>query len=1517
MTDWTTVSGPHTSSNATTSYEDTGLTAGTRYHYRVAAVTAGIRTARGPIPIMPFPARSAYRRSTATAGTGQIDLSWNSITGAVHYHLIHWTTGMTDWESIGGNIGGISHTHDNLAPGTVHFYQVRAVNAADTRSNWSNQVSATVTQIGAPLEPSNLAAAFGNQNITFTWAAPTSDGGSAITRYEYRYIAASQTYLDNWTSVNLDLTVTVSGLDNGTEYKFQVRAVNAEGDGAEAEVMETPATVPLAPTLSALAGYRQITLSWTAPTNNGGSAVTGYKLELFSGGNWGTESSSLGATSTSYNDTGLSNNTLYNYRLIAVNKAGDSAPSTAVHATTLANQPNVPGAPETVTALEGSGMVTLNWTPPTFTGGAPITSYDYRYATKPTPPADPAWRSWTPTGADLTVAVPDLTAEVPNLTPGQAYVFQVRAVNSAGGGAGKDATNGTDGDNPTDDIMPSATAPTRGPILRASIGKTGTAPWNEIDQITLTWDQVADAYNGGATITDYELCYKKSTETDWTLWDDSQTGFSEPSATGTAWSALHGEAGATLDPGTTYQYRARALNGVATAGSDCSSDGPWSNMASASTDPIEPQVAPMLSTPPGATNTDLEDSNWEVDVSSITLNWTAPEMDGGAPITGYEIWVGTTSQTGLTGDDLAALPATITNLPATPTEYTHIGLQADRAYYYRVRARNRIGESPWSLEGAAQTTMSSRGTPAIVGALGTTCPTTTPPTTATADDGEQCISWDAPTQGNSPIIRYDLQFQNAGVYENTGDTEPEVGSWEGATVITVPPADGTVAHFHTGLVGGSRYYYRVRAVNATGEGSYSTPATQRDVPDREPEVPDLIASAAGTTQILLEWTAPADNGSVITHYDLQRWTETDAATGAGNWTEACETPGAECDLMDTAAIADGSAPPTLFLNMELDAGETYYYRVRALNSEGSGEWSTTTDTSKAGAKSATTMTNVPGRVVWGKPESALGEGDAVAGAVASLDDDGAGMITLTWTAPAAGGPTITGYEIRVWDGSQWDLEATPAADDESYEDMGLAHGTHYHYIIRASNSQGMGPWSETISARTANAVPGVPALTATPSGKTAIVLQWTAPADNGSPISDYDLERWDPSGNGGWSDDLGPGSDGDLLGTAASTLTLLTDTDGITAGNTYYYRIRATNGEGAGAWSTPDIPGVNGGDPTETNRGAVSASTSTGVPVAPRLTDPASGEVESGVPSPAVPWMLDDDSITLTWVTGDDGGSKITGYELQVWDSTHSRWAHEANLADTARSYEDTGLAPAKMYYYRIRAMNSDGAGAWSAYESASTTPRAPSIPTLTATAISTTEIRLSWTVADDGGAAVTDYDLQKWVNGAWQTTTDLLGTPASTVMLHTNSGHVDDGDTIVNSPGTTYYFRISAQNDGATDTRTSGFSGAVSATTHADVPDAPVLTAEAQGTDEITLSWTVPDHNGSPIVRYELQVWDTTNRRWSNLNNAIPASVTSVPHRSLASGTRYIYRVRAINGAQINSGQGPWSTMEYENTNE
>ena len=95
-----------------------------------------------------------------------------------------------------------------------------------------------MAQSSVPGAPSIDSMVEGNQSLTVSWSAPSSTGGSEITAYDLRRIETSATDKadDHWT-VEEDawssgtLGYTVSGLDNGTEYDVQVRAVNANGDG--------------------------------------------------------------------------------------------------------------------------------------------------------------------------------------------------------------------------------------------------------------------------------------------------------------------------------------------------------------------------------------------------------------------------------------------------------------------------------------------------------------------------------------------------------------------------------------------------------------------------------------------------------------------------------------------------------------------------------------------------------------------------------------------------------------------------------------------------------------------------------------------------------------------------------------------------------------------------------------------------------------------------------------------------------------------------------------------------------------------------------------------------------------------------------------------------------------------------------------------------------------------------------------------------------------------------------------
>ena len=88
------------------------------------------------------------------------------------------------------------------------------------------------------------------------------------------------------------------------------------------------------------------------------------------------------------------------------------------------------------------------------------------------------------------------------------------------------------------------------------------------------------------------------------------------------------------------------------------------------------------------------------------------------------------------------------------------------------------------------------------------------------------------------------------------------------------------------------------------------------------------------------------------------------------------------------------------------------------------------------------------------------------------------------------------------------LDGTTAADITSHEDEDLAPNTTYYYAVRARNSIGAGPWSEVRAVTTDPGTPDAPVLTVTATGRDSIDVSWTVPNTNGTPITGYELQRW-------------------------------------------------------------------------------------------------------------------------------------------------------------------------------------------------------------------------------------------------------------------------------------------------------------------------------------------------------------------------------------------------------------------------
>ena len=424
---------------------------------------------------------------------------------------------------------------------------------------------------------------------------------------------------------------------------------------------------------------------------------------------------------------------------------------------------------------------------------------------------------------------------------------------------------------------------------------------------------------------------------------------------------------------------------------------------------------------------------------------------------------------------------------------------------------------------------------------------------------------------------------------------------------------------------------------------------------------------------------------------------------------------------DNTAEVGCQSDRTHFTVEGLIGGTTYYFRIRALQT---GLWSAE-DGDRDGGLSVSTTMGVPGEPT-----------------LAAVTGGDAGTIDLTITAPTStGGSDITGYNLQRWYNGQWTAIGGTLADDaESYEDTGLMPGATYYYAVRAVNSSGAGAWSAIVQASAEIDNPDAPTLTATAIDATSIRLSWNVPEDNGTTITGYELQRWVPTENG----DGGDWADANLLGADPYTITQFIDRDdddmGLDPGTKFYYRVRA-------------VPQLNDGGSDDAEAGwsaddmddAASAATLGATPTATRELAATQGGAGT---------------INLNWLAPTtDNGFEITGYEVYRWGN--SSW----NLVTTTdddlsgdSDYEDEDLAAGSTHYYIVRAMNSQGAGAWSNIDNATVAASAPDTPVLVLTPTGTSTIQISWAVPAANGDTIEGYMLQKWNGINWTANGNLLG---------------------------------------------------------------------------------------------------------------------------------------------------------------
>ena len=525
----------------------TGLTNSRNYTFKVRAVNAvdnGDASAEASAATVP----DAGTLSLSSTESGRVRIRYST-----PQNPADGGSRVTYWEyrykkTADANFGGWSRIFSpqknvrNLEDGVEYTFEVRPVNAIGTGAVSTR----TITLVGLPDQVTGLTATadVANSQVVLAWTTPDGNG-SAITKHQYRY--RTRTTVDSaWFDIPMSAegeanvaSFTVTGLTEPKEYRFEVRAFNAEGEGDES-ASASAATKPGRVTgLTAEAGGpTAIDLSWTAPTDDGGDTIFDHKIEVCASNctddaNWSRLDANRFLSATTYSHTGLTSGTTRSYRVSARNPVGTGPASAVATATTstitLTVNPASVGEGAgtttiTVTAtLNGSALKTATMVGVTVAGGTATVPDDFLAVT----------------GFTITIPATDASAMGTfSLTPVDDSVDDDDETVAVSGTATDFVVNPATVTITDNDDAQTLTAPGTPRTLTATPGDGA---------VVLTWT----APTSGGTPSRYEHRHKATSSLPF-VGSDSWT------SAGTALTATVG----TLTNGTPYSFEVRAVNSV-------------------------------------------------------------------------------------------------------------------------------------------------------------------------------------------------------------------------------------------------------------------------------------------------------------------------------------------------------------------------------------------------------------------------------------------------------------------------------------------------------------------------------------------------------------------------------------------------------------------------------------------------------------------------------------------------------------------------------------------------------------------------------------------------------------------------------------------------------------------------------------------------------------------------------------------------------------------------------------------
>ena len=1053
----------------------------------------------------------------------------------------------------------------------------------DDDVGWSDGDMPTVkiVLVNEPSAPRNLTATVASATeIGLSWAAPAQTGGADITGYKYRHSTDGGDNWGAWTAIASSASLTsytVSGLDTTSTYTFQLRAVNSSGAGVRADANAASTDASLSG-LSLSAGtltpaFAAATTSYAATVANTVSRVTvtparnhtGATVAYLDGSDAALADADpntdhqqvdlvIGPNTIKVKVTAEDGTTVQTYTVVVTRT--DAAPvfTSAATASVVENTTAV----LTVAASDADSQDSV--TGYTLAGGADAGRFTLNGST----------------GALSFTAAPNFedaqdsaSSDPANAAGNNEYLVTVRA--TSGSGTRLLTADQTITVTVTDDNSEAPAAPAAPTV----------APGSDSTRLDVTWNAPA---NAGPAITGYDVQYRQGTsgtfaagthtgtststsitgltaETDYEVqvkarnaegdsaWSPTGAGTTSqapngpPAFTSAATASVVENTTAVLtvaasdpdsrDSVTGYQIAGGAdagrftLNGSTGALSFTAAPNFENAQDSASSDPANAAgnneylvtvratsgSGTRLLTADQTITVTVTDDNSEApaapaaptvtpggDATSLSVAWSAP-ANAGPAITDYDVQYHQGS-----GGAFTAWTHT-----GDTTSTTITGLTAHTGYQVQVRARNPEGESAWSPSGTGTTSQAPNAVPAFTSA-------------ATASVVENT------TAAVLTVAASDSDTQDSVTgYQIAGGADAErftLNGSTGALSFAAPP------DFENAQDAGGDNVYQVivRATSGSGDrlrtADQTITVTVTDDNSEAPAAPAAPAVAPGSdaTSLNVTWSEPDNAGPPITGYDVQYRQGTSGAFNAG-------------------AHADATTGTTI---TGLTAQTGYEVQVKARNPEGDSAWS------PSGAGTTAPPPNLPPAFI--SPDAvSIAENTAAVLTVAAADPDSQDSVT---GYVLAGGADAARFTL---DGSTGELQfATP----RNFENPSDADGDNvYEVIVRAisGSDDRLRTAEQTIAVTVTDDEAEAPAAPAAPtvrpgSSSSSLSVSWSAPANTGSPITDYDVRYRQGSGGAftAW--------------THAGDATRTTIT-GLTADTGYQVQVKARNPEGDSEWS--------------------------------------------------------------------------------------------------------------------------------------------------------------------------------------------------------------------------------------------------------------------------------------------------------------------------------------------------------------